>query len=276
VDIKVSDVQSGVRDLQESAYQTTIERWLSPPDPSTNHSKAKDQKYQNTGRWFLESHEYTNWKANSNNSLWLHGIPGCGKTILSSTIIEDLRTTAILPASIVLYFYFDFNDASKQSFEKMVRSLISQLYRQHEQSRQHLHQLYSSCENGKEQPSTQLLVATLKSMLSDSKTRDLKIVLDALDECGTRKDLLDWLASREAQDLRLVLTSRKEEDIESSIGSWLAAASIVPIRQGPVDKDILAFIRSKMVEDKELQRWQDTPDVCTMVERKLMEKAGGM
>jgi hypothetical protein len=31
-----------------------------------------------------------------------------------------------------------------------------------------------------------------------------------------------------------------------------------------------------MAKDKDLQRWQDTPDVCTKIERELMEKAGGM
>jgi hypothetical protein len=50
----------------------------------------------------------------------------------------------------------------------------------------------------------------------------------------------------------------------------------MPIRQGPVDNDILAFIHSKMVEDKELQRWQYAPDVCIEIESKLIEKAGGM
>jgi DNA replication protein DnaC len=58
--------------------------------------------------------------------LWIYGIPGCGKTILSSAIIENLR--ASLGSQFVLYFYFDFNNTAKQSLQNMIRSLISQLY----------------------------------------------------------------------------------------------------------------------------------------------------
>jgi hypothetical protein len=103
------------------------------------------------------------------------------------------------------------------------------------------------------------------------------VILDALDECRTRKEFQPWLATPEAQGLQLFLTSRKEEDIESSISSWLVTESIVPIRQAPVDNeapvdnDTLTFIHSKIAEDKELQRWQYVPDVCIEIERKLME-----
>ncbi|KAG9230959.1 hypothetical protein BJ875DRAFT_339163, partial [Amylocarpus encephaloides] len=56
------------------------------------------------------------------------GIPGCGKTILSSTVTEDiLNTYANDPGIVVAYFYFDFTDKEKQKSELMVRSLISQL-----------------------------------------------------------------------------------------------------------------------------------------------------
>jgi hypothetical protein len=54
------------------------------------------------------------------------------------------------------------------------------------------------------------------------------------------------------------------------------AESIIPIGQGLMDNDILTFIHRKMVEDKELQRWQYAPNVCAEIENKLMEKAGGM
>jgi hypothetical protein len=52
--------------------------------------------------------------------LWLYGIPGCGKTILSSTIIEDVLYHYHDPTMAVIYFYFDFNDVEKQQYEKNV------------------------------------------------------------------------------------------------------------------------------------------------------------
>lgn len=258
----------------ENHQRDQINAWLSAPDPSTNHNIATDLRHPDTGQWFLDSNEYRDWKAKLNNSLWLHGMPGCGKTVLSSTIIEDLENENTLPASDVLYFYFDFNDINKQSFEKMLRSLVSQLYQQHRPSRQHLNQLYSSCKDGKEQPSTQALITTFQSITR--ATNNVVIVLDALDECEARRDLLNWLASQKSESARVLLTSRKEGDINVSLSKWIPAAAIVPIQEGTVDEDIRKVVHSRIAEDEDLQRWKGLPGVQKEIETALMEKSGGM
>ncbi|KAF2811530.1 HET-domain-containing protein [Mytilinidion resinicola] len=67
-----------------------IRQWLSPPDPSLNYEKALKQRQADTGLWFLESDEFAKWKIDTGSFLWLHGIPGCGKTILSSIILQNV------------------------------------------------------------------------------------------------------------------------------------------------------------------------------------------
>lgn len=281
VEIVGRQVQSNVRDTKqvvtahfEDYRRQQIEKWLSPPDPSTNHNIATSLRHPKTGRWFLDSNKYRDWKAKLNDCLWLHGIPGCGKTVLSSAIIEDLGEGDILLASRVLYFYFDFNDTSKQSFEKMLRSLVSQLYQQHRPSQQHLHQLYSSCKDGKEQPSTQALITTFQSMTGAAK--NVVIVLDALDECEARRDLLNWLALQKPESARVLLTSRKEGDIDASLSKQIPAAGIVPIQEGIVDEDIRKVVHSRIAEDEDLQRWKGSLEVQKEIETALMEKAAGM
>ncbi|KAA8613965.1 HET domain-containing protein [Pyrenophora tritici-repentis] len=64
--------------------------WLSAPDPSTNYHKTHKRRQAKTGLWLLESAKFAEWKERAASRLWLYGIPGCGKTILSSTIIEHL------------------------------------------------------------------------------------------------------------------------------------------------------------------------------------------
>lgn len=59
-----------------------IIRWLSPTDPTTNQAAARKKHEDQTGKWFTKGEEYSKWKENSNSFLWLHGIAGCGKTIL--------------------------------------------------------------------------------------------------------------------------------------------------------------------------------------------------
>jgi hypothetical protein len=67
-----------------------IRQWISAPDPSTNYQKALKLRQTDTGLWLLESDTYTRWKSAATTPLWLYGIPGCGKTILSSTVLQDI------------------------------------------------------------------------------------------------------------------------------------------------------------------------------------------
>ena len=96
----VQEATSAIRDIPFEQRREKIERWLSPPDPSTNYNRALQQRQEGTGLWFLQSPMYIQWKTQQNSALWLYGIPGCGKTILSSTIIEDLEKT--LPSAMII------------------------------------------------------------------------------------------------------------------------------------------------------------------------------
>ncbi|KAF9728326.1 vegetative incompatibility protein HET-E-1 [Paraphaeosphaeria minitans] len=100
--------------------------WLSAPDPSTNYHKAHKQRQAETGLWLLDGHKFTEWKERVGSRLWLYGIPGCGKTVLSSTIIEHLLQQCNGDTrTVTAYFYFDFNDTQKQDPDLMLRSLLT-------------------------------------------------------------------------------------------------------------------------------------------------------
>jgi predicted AAA+ superfamily ATPase len=105
-----------------------IRTWLSAPDSSTNYHKAIKLHQPGTGQWFLDSEEFKKWKKDNASFIWLYGIPGCGKTILSSTVLQNvLESSEEDIGQAVVYFYFDFTDPQKQDPELMIRSLISQL-----------------------------------------------------------------------------------------------------------------------------------------------------
>jgi hypothetical protein len=49
-------------------------RWLSPPDPSTNHQTACRAHHKGTAAWFFEGRTYNEWKSTGSESLlWIHG-----------------------------------------------------------------------------------------------------------------------------------------------------------------------------------------------------------
>ncbi|KAL9628246.1 MAG: hypothetical protein Q9164_007348, partial [Protoblastenia rupestris] len=179
-------------DLQMTENHKKVHRWLAAPDPSSNYSAAVERRCRNTGSWFLESDNYQDWLSTPGALLWLYGIPGCGKTILSSTIFQQMISGYQAHAdTAVLYFYFDFNDPAKRQPENLVRSLIDQLSSCYAQMPPGLESLYSSCTNGKRQPQASELFKTLHEMMGSFA--QTYVVLDALDECLERTKLLTQL-----------------------------------------------------------------------------------
>lgn len=249
-----------------------IIEWLDGPDPSTNYNRALKTRTPKTGSWFIESKAYADWK-NTPSLLWLHGIPGCGKTVLSSTILENVQHTK--PDSAVLFFYFDFNDAEKQRHEKMIRSLVCQLSRFCANSI--LQTLHSSCSNGNRQPTGEMLLSTLRQMMTS--LGDTYIILDALDECTERDELLEEIeevVSWKDANLHLLITSRREKDIDEALTPLSDRRNRIAIQSALVDADIRTYIHGRLQVDRKLKRWQKRSNVQTEIEDTLTRKANGM
>ncbi|KAF2681949.1 hypothetical protein K458DRAFT_75668 [Lentithecium fluviatile CBS 122367] len=255
-----------------------IRQWLSAPDPSTNYQKALKQRQDDTGLWFLESDQYTRWKADAASFLWLHGIPGCGKTILSSTILENvLQHCNGDPGKVVTYFFFDFNDLQKQNPELMVRSLICQLSQQCVRIPTSLDTSFSSCENGQRQPSLYAPLEVLQQMMQEFP--HVYIVLDALDECSEQAELtniLETMSAWQLQNSHTLLTSRRERDIERSLETFIRQQNILCLQSELVDGDVQKYVQQRLSDDKQLSRWGRHRALRQDIEAALMKGAQGM
>ncbi|KAF8847866.1 hypothetical protein BDZ45DRAFT_606804, partial [Acephala macrosclerotiorum] len=82
------DTKVNVKNLGRGHMRDKIEHWFSLTDSSTNHNKALTQRQKGSGLWFLHNDAFTRWKEQTGSFLWVRGIPGCGKLILSSAIME--------------------------------------------------------------------------------------------------------------------------------------------------------------------------------------------
>ncbi|KAF1834241.1 HET-domain-containing protein [Decorospora gaudefroyi] len=252
--------------------------WLSAPDPSTNYHKAHKQRQAETGLWLLESTKFAKWKESVASRLWLYGIPGCGKTILSSAIIEHLLQHCHDNTSMVTaYFYFDFNDTQKQNPELMLRSLLYQVLQRSVVIAKGVDALFSSCENGRRQPSLHaLLDATRQAM---QQFAHVYVVLDALDECMQRSELMDMLeavAGWQLDNLHLLMTSRKERDIERSLEGYVEGDDTVCLQRDVVDQDIQRYVQHRLGVDKGLAKWNKDDAIRQEIEKALMHGARGM
>jgi hypothetical protein len=58
--------------FSEIQLQENVHKWLSPPDPSTNHNIACGTHLKKTATWFFEESIYQEWKSKG-SLLWIHG-----------------------------------------------------------------------------------------------------------------------------------------------------------------------------------------------------------
>jgi hypothetical protein len=252
--------------------------WLSAPDPSTNYHKAHKQRQADTGLWLLHNARFAEWKEGAASRLWLYGIPGCGKTILSSTAIEHLLQHCHDDASkATAYFYFDFNDTQKQDPELMLRSLLSQLLQRSVTIPKGVDVLFSACDNGHRQPSLHALLGVLPQVMQ--QFTHVYVVLDALDECTQRPELMDVLetvAGWQPDNMHLLMTSRKERDIERSLESYIKEKDSICLQRDVVDKDIQRYVQQRLSDDKTLAKWNKDAAVRQEIEDALIRGARGM
>jgi hypothetical protein len=58
-------------------------KWLAPLHYNTKHEDSFEKHQEGTGVWLFDNHKFREWESSSPSILWIHGIPGCGKTILA-------------------------------------------------------------------------------------------------------------------------------------------------------------------------------------------------
>ena len=61
-----------LRIISENQLRENIHKWLSPPDPSTNHNIACGTYHKKAATWFFEGTFFREWKS-AGSLLWIHG-----------------------------------------------------------------------------------------------------------------------------------------------------------------------------------------------------------
>ncbi|KAF8522653.1 hypothetical protein JB92DRAFT_3268881, partial [Gautieria morchelliformis] len=237
-------------------HRQKIYDWLAAPDHESKHRNARNVRQKATGSWFVGGERFQEWRVAPHSFLWLHGIPGAGKAILCSTVIEELSLHCRSdPSLAIAFFYFDFNN--KDSLLNVVlRSLIKQLSLR-ANTFHALESLFAQNEHGgaHRAPDQEELMNTLKSIIKGYQT--VYIVFDALDECPERSRFLEVI--EEINDwkfdiLHLMATSRKERDIEE----MLAADRAGRFRWVVCQLDALRKCRTPAALEKALTRLPKT------------------
>ena len=260
--------------VRTTQLSSDIHNWLKVPDATVNHNAACAKKHSGTGAWFLQSSEFQTWLTEDNSSLWLQGFAGSGKSVLASTAIQFVLERQTSDPSIgIAYFYFTFNDDSKQNELAMLLALLVQLSNQVRDDFSDLTCLYDEFHN--REPETPQLAGCLRGLIK--KFNNVYIILDALDEIRldiAQQKVLDRIKMMREwsfKELHLLATSRDLYDIRHSLGHSFDQE--VKMRNAGIDKDIENFISSRLHEDHRLQKWLPYRH---KIEETLTERAQGV
>ena len=272
-----TETMTEVRDIVQNEIERKelekVKQWLQSTDPGPNHRAAQEAHEPLTGKWLLESPNYCAWRAGSGALLWLNGISGCGKTVLSATVIEDVRRfCSTNPDTCYAYYYFDFNDAAKRKPHSMVSSLLAILGCSMESQPQCIRDLHDKHLSGQQEPSFNDVVSALVSVLQGRPK--VYILLDALDECSEHEKLLKCICTIEStcKNVNIFVSSRREYNITEALVDRVKYD--IDMTTAAVDADIELFVRNFLSTDRALGKWPS--DIRAEIKDELCGRSGGM
>lgn len=165
---------------QDHQEHREILDWFTPIDYAAQHNDFINRRQPGTGQWLLYSAEYRTWLETDKQTLFCPGIPGAGKTILTSIVVDDLCNRFHDDTTVgIAYVYCDFRRKKEQKINDLLLSLLKQLA----QSRplpESVRALYDRHSERQERPSLNEISKTLHS--SAVLYSKVFIIVDALDE----------------------------------------------------------------------------------------------
>ena len=99
---------------------------------SVEHQKALLRRFSedrlfNTGTWILKHEQYKRWLTTDGvTCLWIHGKPGAGKSVISSFIVDNLRSTRRSKNVVITCFVDEAMDSNDYA-RSVLRTIVSQL-----------------------------------------------------------------------------------------------------------------------------------------------------
>lgn len=235
-----------VRLRQQDKDCEEILDWLTPIDYGPQQSDFFKRRQPGTGQWLLNSTEYQNWLKASNQTLFCPGIPGAGKIILTSIVVNDLaRRFSKDETAAVVYIYCVFQRQHEQKVDDLLLSLLKQLAQGRPSLPAELKALYDQHRDERTRPSRGEILRTLH--LITATYPKVFIALDAFDECqgsnACRSTFLsDIFDLQNKTGLSLFATSRPIPDIEKEFKGCLCREIIA------TDADVCNYLDGHLSE----------------------------
>ncbi|KAH6916395.1 hypothetical protein BKA70DRAFT_1140544, partial [Coprinopsis sp. MPI-PUGE-AT-0042] len=225
-----------------------------------------------TGMWLIKGDKFRVWlEPNGDIKIfWGSGIPGAGKTLLASIVIEQLEDLYKETEGkiCVCYVFFRYSDRSDVTVRSVLEILVIQTLERHPECLALVEETYNRHLRERTEPTEAQLLALLRQLTGRMITTFY--VLDALDEAPTKIQVavVKTLASL---NVKLFITSRPLKTVEASFPD---AHTFHIVAQ---DADIELHIAKGIDENAELQRiLKDDPALKDEIVSTIKRNCGGM
>ncbi|OQE19230.1 hypothetical protein PENFLA_c019G00926 [Penicillium flavigenum] len=185
-----------------------------------------------TCEWFFQGNEFRNWRDSDGSTLlWISAGPGCGKSVLSRTLIDENRLSTNVTTSTICYFFFKDGDERRMSATNALCALLHQLFTRDPTGTliqkaviRHKNHGANLAHNFSE------LWDLFIECVSSPELGEVVCLLDALDE-GNVKSMQEMLCnlkelyskpefSSSTSKLKFLITSRPYDDLEPSFDDF--------------------------------------------------------
>jgi hypothetical protein len=170
---------------QEQQHERqTILQWLTPVDYAAQQSDFIGRRQEGTGQWLLDSAQFKAWLETDKQTLFCPGIPGAGKTILTSIVVDELTTRFSDDLAIgIAYIYCNFRRQDEQKIDDLLAILLKQLAKGQPSLAGTIKDLYNRHKTEQRRPSLDEISRSLQAVTILYSR--VFIIVDALDECQT-------------------------------------------------------------------------------------------
>ncbi|KAH6683643.1 ankyrin repeat-containing domain protein [Plectosphaerella plurivora] len=240
------------------------------------HRMLLGQLVPGTGQWVLECREFLEWRdpQHTNRCLWMHGILGSGKTMLSTSIIKSLLKEPCDTGDFaVTYLYF--RDGQGLTLDNILISLIKQLVQQQKSDavvsllkEKYLHwchtRIFPESTEYEDMLKSAALVFTTVYLVIDA--------LDSLPNEALTNDIIDVLKDLPS-NVRVLFTSRTGWLPGQDIGQRQELAVV------PSAADVRKYVKSRIQGDEVMRRAlakEDGPGFEETMVQQIISASEGM
>ncbi|KAJ9136729.1 hypothetical protein NKR23_g9596 [Pleurostoma richardsiae] len=238
---QVDGISSRLDDVEKRHFLGWLDDEKGPARTAVSslHDSARNaRRTSDSSTWVQKEEHWIQWRARrspGSRLLWIHGIPGAGKTVLASYLVDELENYCRKQDGVELCFYYCFHERNHDETLPFLRFLLKRLCASRDNFPHNLLEKFRKAE----QPTSRTdLLEALRSILRHVSA--VFVTIDAVDESQPRGELLETLrelgTAPHFGKVWLLVTSREEPDIERILSG---AAAEIPMSNHPEHREAI-------------------------------------